>query len=75
MSGKSSTGTPRQHPGVRGKRPDNYSIRCKEAAERSEAREHLTDAEQLERLDRRLGVGVGAAKERARLALRMRKAS
>jgi hypothetical protein len=75
MSGKSSTGTPRKHPGVRGKRPDNYELRVKEALERSEAREHLTDAEQLERLDRRLGKGVGAVKERARLAMRMRKAS
>jgi hypothetical protein len=75
MSGKTKTGHPRRHPGTKGKRPDLKELRVKEALERSEAREHLTDAEQLERLDRRLGKGVGAEKERARLAMRMRKAS
>lgn len=74
-SGEGGHGKARRNSGVRGKRPDLYESRCKEAAERSEAREHLTDAEQLARLDKRLGVGIGAAKERARLAAKMRKAS
>lgn len=72
-SGEGGHGKPRRHPGVKGKRPDNKKARQVEAEIRIEARSHLSDAEQLERLDRRLGVGVGAAKERARLARRMRK--
>ena len=42
-------------------------IRRQEAAERQEVRDALSRAEQLLRLDRRLGKGVGAKKERARL--------
>lgn len=41
--------------------------RRKAAAERLEAREKLGPMEQLKELDRRLGKGVGARKERARL--------
>jgi hypothetical protein len=45
----------------REKRQDN-------AAGLKEARSKLSSSEQIKVLDRRLGVGVGAAKERARLA-------
>jgi len=41
--------------------------RRKEAEARQAERDQLTPEKQLARLDERLGVGVGAAKERARL--------
>lgn len=41
--------------------------RKKSAAERQQARQSLTPRQQLAILDERLGKGVGAAKERARL--------
>lgn len=49
----------------------NRSIRQAEAKERNEARAALTDQQQLDRLDKILGAGVGAKKERARLAKRI----
>lgn len=44
------------------------SLRQEEAAERAKFRSELTPEQQIARLDRRLGVGVGAKQERARLA-------
>ena len=48
----------------------NRAARQAEAKERNAARAALTDQQQLDRLDKILGVGVGATKERARLAKR-----
>jgi len=42
-----------------------------EAAERQAARDALTPRQQLARLDAKLGRGVGARRERARLQLEM----
>lgn len=50
-----------------GPRPDNNEIKANEATERQAAWSKLTPAQQLEALDRRLGKGVGAAKQRVRL--------
>ena len=47
-------------------RPDNAEIRQKEAAERFEAFNKLTNEQKLEILDARLGKSVGATKQRAR---------
>ena len=49
----------------------NRAARQAEAKERNAARAALTDQQQLDRLDKILGAGVGAAKERARLAKRI----
>jgi hypothetical protein len=49
----------------------NRSARQAEAQERNAARAALTDQQQLDRLDTILGVGIGAKKERARLAKRI----
>ena len=49
----------------------NRAARKIEAKERNEARALLTDQQQLQRLDKILGVGVGAKKERERLAKRI----
>ena len=50
-----------------GPRPDNNELKASEAKERNEAWAKLSPAQQLESLDRRLGKGVGAAKQRAKL--------
>ena len=49
-------------------RPDRIERRRQSAKDRHTAREALTAAEQIRRLDDHLGAGVGATKERARLA-------
>ena len=49
----------------------NRSARQAEAKERAAARAALTDQQQLDRLDKILGAGIGAKKERARLAKRI----
>lgn len=49
----------------------NRATRKAEAIERKEARAAITDQQQLARLDKILGVGVGAKKERERLAKRI----
>lgn len=51
-----------------GPRPDNNDSKRREATERDEAWQKLTPEQQLEALDRRLGKGQGATKQRARLA-------
>ena len=50
-----------------GVRPDNNEAKRAEANERQEAWSKLSPTQQLEALDRRLGKGVGAAKQRARI--------
>ena len=67
MSGKPN-GTRRHYTGVSGRRPDLKKIRVEEAKERLVAWQALPVAEQVSTLDRRLGEGQGAKKQRARLA-------
>ena len=50
------------------RRSDLKEIRQTEAADRQAHRDTLTSKQQIAVLDRRLGEGVGAKKERARLA-------
>jgi hypothetical protein len=59
----------RKYPNGKLPRPDNYEIRKREADERREAWNALKPAEKLAILDRRLGVGIGATKQRAKLQL------
>lgn len=68
MSGKSKTGKPRKHPGVRGARPDRKAIRSALSAESLAAWRALKPAQQRAELDRRLGKGTGAKRQRARIA-------
>jgi len=51
-----------------GPRPDHASYKLKECIERQEAWSKLSHQQQLVRLDARLGAGVGAVKQRARIA-------
>jgi hypothetical protein len=51
-----------------GARPDLQKLRQEEAIERQQAWGKLNAAEKLAVLDARLGAGVGAKKQRARLA-------
>lgn len=57
----------RRYPGIKGIRPDSKEIKRSEANERKTAWAALSSKEQLEILDRRLGAGVGAKRQRARL--------
>ena len=57
----------RKFPGVKGPRPDKAVARRELEAERLEWWRSLTPAKQLSELDRRLGKGVGAQRQRARL--------
>lgn len=59
----------RRYPGKGGARhnPVTADIKAKEAKERQEAWSKMSPQEQLKALDTRLGKGVGAAKQRARL--------
>lgn len=57
----------REFPGVTGRRPDNKKHRVEEAKERQEAWAKLGPKGQLAMLDTRLGKGVGAQAQRARL--------
>ena len=58
----------RRYPGIKGRRPDQAKFRRDEAKERQEAFSKLSNEDKLALLDRRLGVGLGAKKQRARLA-------
>lgn len=51
-----------------GSRPDNRKFRQDEAVERLAAYVALSTQEKVDLLDRRLGVGVGAVRQRARIA-------
>jgi hypothetical protein len=57
----------RCNPGIKGRRPDNKKHKREEAAERQAAYDGLTAAQKLAKLDRKLGEGVGAKRERAKL--------
>lgn len=51
-----------------GRRPDNRKFRQEEAATRQAAYDALSTADKVALLDRRLGVSLGARKQRERLA-------
>lgn len=57
----------RKFPGIRGRAPHHGQERRREAAERAAAWVELGPAGQLKALDSRLGAGVGAVKQRARI--------
>lgn len=57
----------RKYLGAKGPRFDNYKFRCEEATERQKAYDALSVQERIDLLDRRLGKGVGATKQRAKL--------
>lgn len=61
------TSTARRYTGTSQHRPDNLKFRQEEAIERQAAYDKLSTNEKLSMLDRKLGVGVGAKKQRARL--------
>lgn len=61
----------RMFPGISGQRPDLHATRVMEAKERQVVWSALTPLEQLATLDRRLGNGVGAKKQRSRLRLKV----
>jgi hypothetical protein len=64
----------RCHPGIKGRRPDRKERRRALALGNQAVREELSPSSILALLDRKLGVGVGAKRERARLATKMRRA-
>ena len=57
----------RRYTGTSQHRPDKKKWRQEEAIERQTAYDKLSIREKLDLLDRRLGIGVGAKKQRARL--------
>jgi hypothetical protein len=59
----------RKFPGSHGARPDLHEQRKAESDERVKERSERSNHQQVALLDHRLGEGVGAKKERARLAL------
>ena len=61
----------RLFPGVRGPAPHNRANRQKEALERDAFWAKLSPQEQLAALDKRLGKGVGAEKQRAKIQARI----
>lgn len=64
----------RRYPGTGGRRhnPVNIEVRREEAVERQAAWSALSPREKLAALDRRLGEGVGARKQRALLTTSLR---
>lgn len=57
----------RKHPGIKGRRPDKKDRRIVVAEENKVKWEKLTPDQQLAVLNEKLGKGVGAKKQRARL--------
>lgn len=51
-----------------GPRPDLNKVKRAEAKERQEGYNNLSAEEKIAKLDRKFGVGLGAAKERAKIA-------
>lgn len=66
--GKGKNNDHRKFPGERGPRQDRAELKRAEAAERNTYWAGLSRAEQIAALDRRLGKGIGAKRQRARLA-------
>ena len=60
---------PRKFPGAKSPAPHNFKFRCEEAAERQAAYSALSVVERIALLDRKLGQGVGAKKQRTKLEL------
>lgn len=58
----------REYVGGRRNNPVGLALRRKEAAKRQSAWSKLSPAEQLKKLDERLGKGTGAKRQRERLA-------
>jgi hypothetical protein len=58
----------RRFPDGSGRRPDNSKHKREEAVERQTAYDALNASQKIALLDSRLGVGVGAKKQRAKLA-------
>jgi len=58
----------RRNPGVKGRRPDKKAARVAVARENLARWRALSPREQLRELDCRLGQGVGAIAQRARIA-------
>jgi len=56
-----------------GPRPDHKDVLKREAKERDEYWRKLSPVQQLADLDKRLGLGVGAVKQRARLSAKLNK--
>lgn len=60
----------KRYPGVRGRRPDLKKFRQEEALVRQAEYDKLSVAEKLKRLDTLFGEGLGATRQRAKLAKR-----
>jgi hypothetical protein len=63
----------RRYPNAKTPRPDNYAMRKSEAEERRAVWEALSTKDKIACLDRRLGIGIGAVKQRARLQRELEK--
>jgi hypothetical protein len=61
----------RRNPGCNGRRPDNKKIKREEAIERQAYFAGLSTEQKIALLDSRLGVGIGAKKQRAKLAMQL----
>lgn len=58
----------RRYPNGFGKRPDLTSLKKEDAKERQDHYDTLTVEQKIEKLDAKLGKGVGAKKQRAQLS-------
>lgn len=65
----------RRFPNIKGRAPHKHGLRRQVAAEKAAQRASRSAAVQLAMLDHRLGVGVGAKRERGRLARQIRSGS
>jgi hypothetical protein len=59
----------RRNPGCNGRRPDNKKHKREEAIERQAFFAGLSTEQKIALLDSRLGVGLGAKKQRAKLVI------
>jgi hypothetical protein len=55
-----------------GPRPDGSVVKRRQAEERQEAWAKLSLEDQIELLDKRLGVGIGATKQRAKIMTKIK---
>jgi hypothetical protein len=63
----------RRYPNCKSPRPDKYKFRQEEAAERLAAWRALSTSDKIALLDRRLGAGIGATKQRSALQEQLQK--